>query len=71
MPATRDNQVELPALSELDLGLRWPLQLGGQPSTLRFLLSNVLNHRSLELRGSGSYAERQGRLLAVNLSSRW
>ncbi len=71
MPATRDNRVELPALSELDLGLRWPLQLAGQPSTLRFLLSNALNRRSLELRGSGSYAERQGRLLAVNLSSRW
>ena len=60
-----------PVVTSVDLGLRWPLQLGGQPSTLRLLLSNALNHRSLELRGSGSYAERQGRLLAVNLSSRW
>ncbi|MFY7864671.1 TonB-dependent receptor domain-containing protein [Roseateles sp.] len=71
MPATRDNRVELPAGTELDLGLRWPFQLGAQPSALRLLLSNALNRRSYELRGSGSYAERPGRLLALTVDTRW
>lgn len=71
MAATRDNRVELPALTELDLGLRWPLQLGSRPITLRALLSNATNERSFELRGAGSYAERPGRLLALSLSSAW
>jgi len=71
MAATRDNAVELPALTELDLGLRWPLQIGSRPITLRALLTNATNQRSFELRGAGSYAERPGRLLAINLSSAW
>ncbi len=71
MAATRDNRVELPALTELDLGLRWPLQIGSRPITLRALLTNATNQRSFELRGAGSYAERPGRLLALSLSSAW
>jgi len=71
MAATRDNRVELPALTELDLGLRWPLQVGTRPVTLRALLTNATNQRSFELRGAGSYAERPGRLLAISLSSAW
>ena len=71
LPATRDNRVELPALTELDLGLRWPLQIGSQPVTARLLLTNATNQRSFELRGAGSYAERPGRLLAVHLTAAW
>jgi len=71
MPATRNNRVELPALTELDLGLRWPLQIGAQPVTARLLLTNATNRRSFELRGAGSFAERPGRLLGLSLTAAW
>jgi len=67
--ATRDNRVNLPALTELDLGARWTFQLGPQAFTARVLMTNALNHRSFELRGSGLYVERPGRLLQASLSA--
>ncbi|MFO0121670.1 MAG: hypothetical protein ACK520_04270 [Inhella sp.] len=67
--ATRDNRVNLPALTELDLGARCSFQLGPQAFTARVLMTNALNHRSFELRGSGLYVERPGRLLQASLSA--
>ncbi|TXH33671.1 MAG: TonB-dependent receptor [Burkholderiaceae bacterium] len=71
MPATRDNRVELPAMTEVDLGLRQSLSWQGQPVSLRVLARNAFDHRSFELRGAGSYAERGGRLVSVSLSTSW
>lgn len=70
MPATRDQRVQLPALTLVDLGLRWPLQLdaNSRPWVLRLAASNLLNRRAFELRGAGSYAERPGRLVSASLA---
>ena len=37
----------------------------------RVLARNAFDHRSFELRGAGSYAERGGRQVSVSLSTSW
>lgn len=69
--ATRDNRVNLPAFTALDLGLRWALPATPWPSSLRLLVSNALDRHGHELRGAGSYAERPPRQLSLTLSTRW
>jgi iron complex outermembrane recepter protein len=71
LPATRDNRVELPAATVLDLGLRWPLQAGSRPLSLRLRAANALNRHGYELRGAGLYAEAPGRLVELGLSGSW
>ncbi|MBB5202993.1 iron complex outermembrane receptor protein [Inhella inkyongensis] len=71
MAATRDNRVELPANTELDLGVRLPFNAAPWPMSARLSVTNVADHRSFELRGSGSFAERPGRLVSLSVSSSW
>ncbi|MFN7695389.1 MAG: TonB-dependent siderophore receptor [Burkholderiales bacterium] len=69
LPATRDNRVNIPGITVMDAGLRWPLRWGEQPVSARFAVSNLFNQRGFELRGSGAYAERPGRQASLSLST--
>ncbi len=69
--ATRDNRVELPAATTLDLGLRWPLSPGPRPMSLRLRVANLTDAQGYELRGSGLYAEAPGRLVELGLNASW
>ncbi|MBH9551820.1 TonB-dependent siderophore receptor [Inhella gelatinilytica] len=71
MAATRDNRVELPAVTLLDLGLRAPLHVGAQPLSLRLRVANATDRHYYELRGAGLYAEAPRRLVELTVSGSW
>jgi iron complex outermembrane receptor protein len=71
VPATRDNLVELPARTLIDVGGRYRFAIGRVPATLRFSLTNVTDEYGYELRGSGAYRTIPGRQAAAYLTVDW
>ncbi len=69
--ATRDNAVELPARTLLDVGARYRFKIGGAPATLRVLLANATDEFGYDLRGSGAYDTIPGRLFSAYVAVDW
>jgi iron complex outermembrane receptor protein len=69
--ATRDNAVELPSRTLLDVGARWRFALGSTPGTLRLSVTNVTDEYAYELRGSGAYDLIPGRKASAYVAVDW
>ena len=61
------DQLFTPAITTIDLGLRYRLKLDNHPVSVRVLLSNALNKRSLRILAANSYQLDDSRRLAVNV----
>ena len=69
--ATRDNTVELPSRTLIDLGARWRFKLGSAPATLRLSIANAMDEYGYELRGSGAYDVIAGRKASAYVAVDW
>ena len=69
--ATRDNAVELPSRTLIDLGARWRFTLGSAPATLRLSIANATDEYGYELRGSGAYDVIAGRKASAYVAVDW
>jgi len=54
-PATTDNEVELPARAQLNLGARYRFAVGKTRATARVQLANVFDNRGFSVGGPGAY----------------
>ncbi|MEZ0472814.1 TonB-dependent siderophore receptor [Luteimonas salinilitoris] len=68
MPATRDNRVELPAHTLVDLGGRYKFRLAGRNASFRVSIRNVFDEYAFDLRGAGTYHFIPGRLASAYLT---
>lgn len=66
--ATRDNLVQIPARTLVDLGARYRFRLGGKDATIRAQVSNVGNVYGFDLRGAGAYDVIAGRVASAYLT---
>lgn len=66
--ATSDNAVFLPARTTVDVGARYRFDLGGNDALLRASISNLIDERGFDLRGSGAYVLSPSRVASLNLS---
>lgn len=66
--ATRDNKVELPSRTLVDLGARYRFKLRNAAATLRAQVTNVGDVYGLDVLSSGSYDVIPGRLGTVSLA---
>jgi iron complex outermembrane receptor protein len=71
MAATRDNIVELPSRTLLDIGARYRFQIGRAPATLRLALANATDKYGYDLKGSGAYDVIPGRQLSAYVTVDW
>lgn len=69
MVATRDNRVEIPARTTVDLGMRYPLRFAGARSVLRAQVRNVTDEKGFSMRGSGAFGVITGRVFSLSLAS--
>ncbi|MEQ1488943.1 MAG: TonB-dependent receptor, partial [Terricaulis sp.] len=67
--ATRDNLVEIPARTTLDLGVRYPFRFGETSASVRLQVTNVTDEQGFDLRGSGAYDIIQGRVVTLSLAA--
>lgn len=68
-PSTRDNQVEVPRRTIVDIGARYRLRQGDRPLTLRLAATNLLDTYGLDVLSSGTYYAIPGRLVTLSLAS--
>lgn len=66
--ATRDNLVEIPPRTLVDLGARYRFKLGDRDATIRAQLSNVGDVHGFDLRGAGAYDIIAGRVASAYLT---
>jgi iron complex outermembrane receptor protein len=66
--ATRDNLVELPARTLVDIGARYRFNLGGKSASLRLRATNLFDVYGFDLRGSGAYDLIPGRVFSGSLA---
>ena len=66
--ATRDNLVDLPARTLVDVGGRYRFSLAGKAASLRFRAANLFNVYGFDLRGSGAYDLIPGRVVSGALA---
>jgi len=66
--ATRDNLVEIPARTLVDLGARYRFKIGDNDATVRAQISNVGNVHGFDLRGAGAYDIIPGRVASTYLT---
>ena len=66
--ATRNNRVDIPARTLVDVGGRYRFSLSSTSATLRFAITNVFNEEGFELRGSGAYDIIPGRVASLYLA---
>jgi iron complex outermembrane recepter protein len=71
MPATRDNLVELPSRTLLDLGARYQFEFRRAPATLRVQVTNLTDEYGFDLRGSGAYDLIPGRKVSGYVAVDW
>jgi iron complex outermembrane recepter protein len=67
--ATRNNRVEIPSRTLLDVGLRYPIKVGDQNVIARARLTNLTDEYSFELAGSGAYGVSPGRVFSISLAA--
>jgi iron complex outermembrane recepter protein len=67
--ATRNNRVEIPSRTLLDVGLRYPIKVGDQNVIARARLTNLTDEYSFELAGSGAYGVSPGRVCSISLAA--
>ena len=71
MPATRDNLVELPSRTLLDIGGRYQFKVGHAPASLRVQVTNLTDEYGFDLRGSGAYDLIPGRKVSAHVAIDW
>lgn len=67
-PATRDNLVDLPPRTLVDLGARYRFRHAGHDISVRGLVSNMFDVYGYDLRGSGAYDVIAGRVALVSVA---
>jgi iron complex outermembrane receptor protein len=67
-PATRDNRVELPARTLVDLGARYTFKTDGREASLRLRVTNLFNVHGWDLRGAGADDLIAGRVGSIALA---
>lgn len=67
--ATTDNQVRIPPLTLVDLGVRVPVNVGPLQANVRMSVANVLDRQGFNLSGAGVYDIVGGRQAEVRLSA--
>jgi iron complex outermembrane recepter protein len=71
MAATRDNVVELPARTLVDIGARYRFRISRAPATLRLAVANATDESGYDLRGSGAYDVIAGRQISAYVTVDW
>lgn len=66
--ATRDNLVEIPARTLINLGGRYRFTAGNHAAALRAQISNVTNEYGFALAGGGAYDLIPGAVASVSLA---
>ncbi len=68
-PATRNNAVNIPARTLVDLGARYRFKLSDRNATLRILMTNVGGVYGYDLLGAGAYDLIPGRVVSAYLTA--
>lgn len=67
--ATRDNLINIPSRTTVDLGMRYPLRIAGARSVLRAQVRNATDVQGFSMRGSGAFGVIAGRVFSLSLAS--
>lgn len=66
--ATRNNLVEIPARTIIDLGARYPFKLGDRSATVRAQIANIGEVYGFALQSAGAYDIIPGRVVSAYLT---
>lgn len=67
--ASRDNSLQIPARTTLDLGARYRFEIADAPATLRFAVGNVFDKYGFRTNGSGVFTPLGQRRFSVTLAA--
>jgi iron complex outermembrane receptor protein len=67
--ASQDNVLEVPSVTEIDLGFRYRFEIGSAPVSLRFQAMNVADDRTWRVTSSGEARMTEGRRYSLTLTT--
>jgi iron complex outermembrane receptor protein len=67
--ASQDNVLEVPSVTEFDVGFRWRFDVGNAPVSLRFEAMNVTDDRTWNVRSSGEARLTEGRRYSLSITT--